>query len=82
MWPSTSLSVRKACVTATLPQIACASACAERGCSAISPAILRARRSCIAKRSSISAAWSPNSSPWPGSTVRTGMACVARSDAR
>ena len=59
-------------MTATLPQIACAMSCAERGCSAISSSIFAARRSCISKRSSISAAWSSNSSPWPGSTVSTG----------
>ena len=33
----------------------------------------RARRSCMAKRSSISAAWPSNGSPWPGSTVPAGM---------
>ena len=55
-------------MTATLPHSDCAISCAVSGCSAISPRILRARRSCIAKRSSISAAWSPNGSPWPGRT--------------
>ena len=58
--PSTSLSVRYACVTATLPHSDCAISCAVSGRSASSPRILRARRSCIAKRSSISSAWSPN----------------------
>ena len=80
--PSTSLSVRNACVTATLPHSDCAISCAVSGCSASSPWILRARRSCIAKRSSISAAWSPNGSPWPGSTCSMSISRVSRSEAR
>jgi hypothetical protein len=48
--------------------------------SEISPPILRARRSCISKRSSITAAWSPNSSPWPGRTRSIGISRVRRSE--
>ena len=54
--PSTSDSVRYACVTAMLPQSAWAISYALRGRSAISPWIFSARRSCSLKRSSISVA--------------------------
>ena len=40
----------------------------------------RARRSCMAKRSSISAAWSPIGSPWPGRTISIGISRVSRID--
>src|SRR6185436_5539786 len=61
--PSTSDSVRYACVTATLPHSDCAISYALIGLSAISPPIFAARRSCSAKRSSISLTWSVTGSP-------------------
>ena len=68
-------------MTATLAHIEVASSYALRGPDSSRPAILRARRSVIRSRSSISATWSVTGGPWPPSTSSASSARVARSEA-
>ena len=68
-------------MNAIWPQVSSAIACAERGACAISAANFAARRSCMAKRSSISAACPVKASPWPGNTVPAAIARVWSIDA-
>ena len=79
-WPSTSDSVRNACVSATLPHSALRDLVRGPRRSATRPGSWRRAARASAKRSSISATWSVTGSPWPASTTSAGSSRVSRSE--